>query len=121
MRVAVTEPAHTETIDGEQVEIPESVFAYRFGRIEDFTHPLTGEVTPATEIADALLEQAKKEHPNWDVKLERLELDDTSSENPEEHTSKWVPHEEFNHENRTPGGSSHAKDLAVEQTQEASS
>ena len=67
MRVAFqhTDPAHPNA----------GVAAYRFGRIHDFTHPLTGETTSAATIAVALLEQARAEFPaseGYVVRLERF-------------------------------------------------
>jgi hypothetical protein len=52
-----------------------SVAAYKLGRIVDGTHTddlLTGKVTPITDIADALAEQAKAEYPEAEIVIERF-------------------------------------------------
>ena len=67
-----------------------SIAAYKLGRIVDGTHTddlLTGKVTPVTDIADALAEQAKTEHPEATVVLERWKDNGDG-------TSSWIPVEE---------------------------
>lgn len=95
MRVVVHHPARTEP-DG--TEVPESVAAFRQGRIDDFTNPLTGETTPKAEVAKILVEQAKAEFPGQEVKVEVLVHNgdgEGQGENPEDPfeagTSTWVP------------------------------
>lgn len=78
MRVVVHHPARTEE-DGTAVE--ESVAAYRLGRIDDFVNPITGETTSKVDVAAALVEQAKADHPGLEVSIEHLHDngDDTST------------------------------------------
>ncbi len=98
MRVAVRHPSRVEIdAEGNEVEVPESISAYRFGRIEDFVHPVTGAVTPAEQLAAALVEEAQREFPGQDVFIERLVHNgDGPPEDPhgEGGTSTWVHHEE---------------------------
>lgn len=115
MRVAVHHPARTEP-DGTAVEA--SVSAFRLGRITDLVDPITGETTPADEVAAKLLAAAKKEFPDCEVELQRLIVsidDDLGS------TSEWVHEDSVPEGAVSPGGGVIAtKDLATEQSQEAS-
>lgn len=108
MRVAVHHPARTEEVDGETVEVPESVAAFRLGRIEDFTNPLTGETTPKDEVAAHLLKEAQAEFPDLECKIEYL----TNEEGGE--TSVWASTPPP--EGSSPGGGvAAAQELHVEQ------
>lgn len=102
MRVAVKHPARTEP-NGD--EVPESIAAYRFGRIEDFVNPLTDEVTEKAEVARQLVEKAKAEFPECEVFIQRLVHNEGSES--EEHvkgTSTWVHEDEVPEGARSPGG-----------------
>ena len=74
MRVAFqhTDPAHPNA----------GVAAYQMGRIQSFTHPITGEVTSADSIVVALLDKARKEFPEsegyhvWPERLSEPDEDD---------------------------------------------
>lgn len=133
MRVAVHHPARTEE-DG--TEVPESVSAYRQGRIADFVHPITGEVTPQAEVAELLVAAAQEEFPGLKVEIQRLvhngdapdvvvERSDGSTEtisdpHGEGGTSTWVHHEQVPEGARSPkGGVISAPVLNVEQAAEA--
>lgn len=114
MRVVVH---HPERKEGEET-IPESVSAYRMGRIEDFVNPLTGETTPRDQVAAALLEQAKEEFPGLEVSIEHLHEVEHDPE-----TGKPVAHEWRDHPPETPAadGETHEVELTATQGQEASS
>jgi hypothetical protein len=125
MRVAVHHPPRTEP-DG--TEIPETVAAFRQGRIEDFANPLTGETTPKEKVAEILLEQAKAEFPDCGVKLEVLVHNgdgEGEGENPEDAfetrtgTSTWVPHDQVPEGAVSSKGATVARELSVEQDQAA--
>lgn len=111
MRVAVLHPERTEP-DG--TVVPVSTAAFRIGRIEDYVNPLTGETTPAAEVAEQLLQQAKDEFPDAEMSIEHL-VDNGDG------TSRWV-HEDHVEEGmvKPGGGVVAAKDISAEQTQEAS-
>lgn len=91
-----------------------SISAFRLGRIEDFTNPITAETTPKEQVAAKLLADAQAEYPDCEIVLERL-VDNGDG------TSTWVHHEQVPDGALSPGGSviSHV-DLRIEQPQEAS-
>jgi hypothetical protein len=111
MRVAVVHPAHTQTLDdGSTVEAPESISAFRQGRIEDFVNPLTGETTPRDKVAEVLLAAAKEEFPDCEVKLQYLHDNGDG-------TSTWKDEPPVE---PMPAGEQHEQVLTAEQSQEAS-
>lgn len=108
MRVAVTHE------DG-------SVSAYRLGRIEDLPNPLTGQTTPAVEVAAQLFDQARVEFPGAEVRIQRLVSNEDADENGENATSRWIDAEELREDHVSPEG--HlvvARELAMQQAQQAS-
>jgi hypothetical protein len=109
MRVAVHHPARTEP-DG--TEIPESVCAYKLGRVQDHTDVLTGKTTSAGDVAELFVEQAKAEFPGCFVVIERL-VDNGDG------TSKWVHVDEVPEGAVSPEGTTvKAPELAVAQEQQ---
>lgn len=109
MRVAVHHPARTEP-DG--TTVPESVSAFRLGRIHDFVNHLSGETTEAAEVAKVLFGQAAKEHPDCRVVIEHL-VDNGDG------TSRWVPEGQVPEGATSPDGSVvAARELSATQTQE---
>lgn len=130
MRVVVHHPERTGE-DGEQ--IPASVSAYRLGRITDYVNPITGETTPADEVAATLLAQAKEEFPGQQVELEVLvhNGDETFRDVEQEDgsvakmgngdgTSTWVHHEQVPDGAVSPEGTViKAPELRIAQSQSA--
>lgn len=81
MRVAIHQPAGTAPYG---TEIPAAVGAYKFGRIDDFVNPLTGETTQKKDVAAKLLADARAEFHDCEVFIEHL-IDDGDG------TSHWAP------------------------------
>lgn len=107
----------TETVK-EAVEVPESKSAYRLGRIEDFTNPLTGETTPREEVAAQLVEAAKREFPGLEVAIEHLHVAERHPETNEAIRHEWKDHPP---EQPVAAGAEHTQELATDQSQEAAS
>lgn len=111
MRVVVHHPEREE----DDRTVPASKAAYRLGRIEDWTNPLTGETTPKAEVAEILLAQAREEFPDLDVTVEHLHEGEV--ENGEVVTHEWKDHPP---EQPVAAGDPHAVELSAQQAQEAS-
>lgn len=109
MRIAVHHPARTEP-DG--TEVPETVAAFRLGRIHDVPHPVTGDLIPQDEIVQAYLEAAQREHPDLEVKVEYLV-------NNGDGTSSWQAQPPADGEESPEGANVATHELSVEQSQSA--
>lgn len=110
MRVALLHPARTEE-DGTQVE--PSISAFRMGRIEGFTNPITAEHTSAEDVALHLIAAAEQEHPECEVFIQHL-VDNGDG------TSRWVKAHEVPEGAVSPDGKPVAvKTLSIEQSQTA--
>lgn len=117
MRVAVHHPART---NAEGVAVPESVSAYRLGRIDDFVNPITGETTSKEDVAAKLLADAQAEFPDCQVVLERLVCNNDGTPENGGGTSTWVHHEQVPAGATSPDGTViAAPEIVAAQPQEA--
>lgn len=97
MRVAVLlPPDHPE--HGGGTDGPATV-AYNLGRIEDGVHnaPLGHDPVPLDDFVQGMVERAKADYPDAEVRVERL-VDNGDG------TSSWVPADEFDPETHTAQG-----------------
>lgn len=113
MRIAVYYPAGHPAVGVYPEGHPQAgqpaeptAFAYRLGRIEDGVHNHvlhTGETIPLQEFVGGLVAQAKAEHPDAQVVVERL------VDNGDE-TSRWIAADQLSaeHTPAPPGGAAAA-------------
>lgn len=75
---------------------PGAEFAFRLGRVEDGIHNHllhTGETIPMDEFLGALVEQARQEYPDHEVRVDVLVQNDKDPT-----TSHWVTSDEYDPE-----------------------
>jgi hypothetical protein len=95
-------------------------FAYEFGRILGFTHPITGETFTADQQAEAMLGRAREQYPEEEGYEHRIETLHVAGQDEDGHDiGEWHPIGKSKLPRAGAGGTA-AHDLTATQGQEGS-